>query len=36
MGFESPRITPGFFATMRQPLLAGRSSMTAMARTPRK
>jgi putative ABC transport system permease protein len=24
MGFESPRITPGFFATMRQPLLAGR------------
>ncbi|MGB6609279.1 MAG: ABC transporter permease [Acidobacteriaceae bacterium] len=24
MGFESPWVTPGFFATMRQPLLAGR------------
>jgi predicted permease len=24
MGFEEPRITPGYFATLRQPLLAGR------------
>ena len=36
MGFESPRITPGFFATMRQPCWRGGSSMTATARTPRK
>src|SRR6202035_1498374 len=24
MNFEQPRITPGYFATLRQPLLAGR------------
>jgi predicted permease len=24
MGFEDPKITPGYFATLRQPLLAGR------------
>jgi len=32
MGFESPWITPGYFATLRQPLLAGREFTAADAK----
>jgi predicted permease len=31
MNFEQPRITPGYFATLRQPVLAGREFTTADA-----
>jgi predicted permease len=32
MGFENPEITPGYFATLRQPLLAGREFTAADAK----
>jgi len=36
MGFEAPWITPGYFATLRQPLLAGREFTAADARSASK